>query len=386
MLAGWILAALAQGSPLQLENDVTRLHSLGSRLIAAGRDVVYSIDPAGWKVGPKMSLDAMKGQRFLGIAGGLVVTSLGDTVATYDADLKPVWTAPQAKGSTIEAVDVSGGVLLIVQGKDGQAARLIESGKGTAKASLEPGFKNAVVRRAAADLVLFAEKEKEEGHFAAFDGSGKKLWAEKIPRSRMIAASDDAILVSRSETDGGTTLMGVDLRTGGERFGRKLAAGVGCAGLAGGDALIFEHAGFSGTKLTAVDGSGKDRWTATLPVAPRRVLSVGGTLIVENSRGVLGLDPSNGARRWEHKRRGILELKAVGLDVFDPVAGLAPPGVMLAAMDLAKGALIVWVVDATAGTDRTTLEVPQDPRTALLVGKRWIVAVERSLLAFDLVG
>jgi outer membrane protein assembly factor BamB len=395
-VAPYLLAVLlVQDSPIPLPNDVTRLHDLGGRILAAGRDNLFVVDPAAWKIVANTNVNTSKGERFIGVAGGLAITTSNDAVQAYGPDLKPKWKSP-SKLYAAEAVEVSGGILVIVQdrrstgGGVAHSARLLDPAGGAVRAELDPGFANSWVWRVEKDLILFGEKEKEETDDAtatAFDGAGKRLWSAKLGKFRRLAVGARTLVVGRPEPEGGMTLRAIDLRAGSDLFSMKVGAAVGCGGSAGDLVFLFEQAGYSGTRLTALDApaGGKERWSVLLPVAPRRAVEVAGALVVETSRATTGLDPSNGAKRWEFRRKEIFRITAVGADIFVPVVALDKPCVMLAEA-AGRGGAAVSVVEAEGGAVRREIEVPDGLRTALLLGSRLVMSVDLKLVKVELGG
>lgn len=399
-MAAFLLAIfLAQDSPIPLPNDVTRLHELGGKIVAAGRDNLFVVDPAAWKIAAGTNLNVSKGERFIGVAGGLVITTSNEAVHAYGLDLKPKWKSP-SKLYAAESVDATGGILLIVQdrrstgGGVAHTARLLDPTGGAVRAELDPGFSNSWVWRVERDLVLFGEKEKEEtddATAAAFDGSGKRLWSARLGRFRRLAIGGRALVVGRPEQEGGMTVRAIDLRGGNDLFSIRVGAGVGCGGSAGDLVFLYEQAGYSGTRVTAIDAAagGKERWNVMMPVSPRRVVQLdGGALVVETSRGTVGLDPSNGVKRWEFRRKGLLHITAVGTDVFVPVVALDQPCVLLAEAGAGPSGrgVSVSVVEAVGGGVRREIEMPEGVRTALLLGTRLVMSVDLKLTSIELGG
>ncbi|HLG43278.1 MAG TPA: hypothetical protein VI643_07925 [Planctomycetota bacterium] len=393
-----LAAILAQDSSLDLPNDVTRIHELGaSSLLAAGRDNLTTVDLAGWKIAARSNVNSMKGERFIGVAAGLVVTASYEGVFAFGPDLKLKWTSP-SKENAVEAVEASGGVLVLVQdrvaaGGVAQSGRLLDAASGAAKASLDPGFANSWLWWAERDLFVFGEKEKQEtdaGRVVAFNGSGQKVWEIKLGKARRAGVSGRAILAAEAESGGGTTLRAYDAKNGKALFFRQAGAGVGCVGPAGELAFVYEQSGSSGSKLTALElgGAGKEKWTATLPVGPRRVLEVGGHLVVETSRATFGIDASNGARKWELKRTEIYSTTSVGTDVFVPVVDAGGKArVLLADWPEAGRPRKVKLVDPETGAAVQEIEVPNEElRTARVVGSRLVYSAQMKLFAAALGG
>lgn len=392
-----LVSFLFQDSPIPLPNDVTRLHALGGKIVAAGRDNLFVVDPVAWKIVASTNVNVSKGERFLGVAAGLVITTSNEAVHAYGLDLKPRWKSP-SKLYAAEAVEVSGGILVIVQdrrstgGGVAHSGRLLDPAGGAVRAEVDPGFANSWLWRVEKDFVLFGEKEKEEtddAAAAAFDGSGKRLWSVKLGRFRRLAVGGRSLVVGRPEPEGGMTVRAIDLRSGSDLFSMKVGAAVGCGGSAGDLVFLFEEAGYSGTRLTALDATagGKERWNVMMPVSPRRVIQLeGGALVVESSRSTAGLDPSNGARRWEFRRKSIFHITAVGTDVFVPVVAMDKPCVMLteAGGGPSGRGVAVSVVEAEGGTVRREIEVPDGLRTAVLLGTRLVMSLDLKLVSIEL--
>lgn len=366
--------------------------------MAAGRDNLFAVDLAGWKIAARSNVNSMKGERFIGVASGLVVTASNEGVFAFGPDLKLKWKSP-SKENAVEAVEASGGVLVVIQDRVGeggvaQSGRLLDAASGSVKVSFDPGVANAWLWWADRDLFVFGERERQEtdqGRAVAFSGSGQKVWEVKLGKARRVGVSGRAILTAEPESGGGTLVRAIDVKTGKELFSRKTGAGVGCAGPAGELAFVFEQSGSSGSKLTALDlgAAGKEKWTATLPVGPRRILEVGGQLVVETSRATFGMDAGNGARKWELKRTEVFSVTAVGTDVFVPVVGGGgKPRVLLVAWPEGGGRpRKVSVVDPESGAAAKELEIPTDElRTARVVGSRLVYSAQMKLVAVDLGG
>jgi hypothetical protein len=389
MIALLAAALIGQDATIDLPNDVTRLADLGSHIIASGRDNIYAIDPGSWEIVKRHDLNAMNGEHYIGAGGGRVLLVSSDGIEALTPDLSKQAWRKKIKGVAMEARAMGDGILVIYQDsmRSGvvQSAKIHDPKKGKTRASLDPAFAHAWILRVGKEGVLFGEKPGEEtpkGNVAAYDASGAKLWAQSMGLFRPMGLDAKAHVFGRVEKDGSTTMKVIDAKSGKELFTRKLTPGIGCGGSAGGLVFTFENTPYTGTKLTAWDLSGKEKWTGRIPVSPRRIIGTESGLAVETSRGTVGLDPANGATRWDLRRTRFLHLKTVGTDVYDPVMAISPPSVTLSVYRPGN-VDSVQVVEIGSGKVRKELE-PGDIRWAILVGSKWIVSADVKIKVFDL--
>jgi outer membrane protein assembly factor BamB len=234
-----------------------------------------------------------------------------------------------ATGSTMAHRDEEAGLLglagdrLVTSSGDGDVRAEPVDGPGGFVGSAEPPWRNvSLVGR----LVLADESRS----LVALDVvQGQERWRAELPTADVTEAlAGDGVLVARAG-DGSVYRLdpatgAVDWRAlprdGGLGYGRLLALGRRTAVVAVADPAVEPTVP---TTLAGLDlRTGAERWRRALLLTPRSgaPVVVGGTLVVASAPGVRGMDAWTGRERWQVTAESHTPVASTGAVVVDDVA------------------------------------------------------------------
>jgi outer membrane protein assembly factor BamB len=374
MLSAMLLLCALALQDIEVGAQIRRLHDTGTTILAVVQDRVHVVELSKSRVVHSVALNTVgEGERVLCAGAGWVVVGSKSAIRGFDPEMKTrKWETRTGHPYTEGFVAGSSAVLSTLEGTGStRKTSLVELSSGKIRGNFTSAPGGSL--RADGERVFVFPRQGEE--ILAFDHTARKLWAAEAADSTRIAASPRGILYLKSDKSG-NVLRAIDPATGKDLLALPLSIAETGVGISAERVYLSKTDPSGGGRIRALSlKDGKEIWSSGLPNPPRQVIEAPGVLCALSATKIWGLNPADGARRWELRARSPFHLR---LEEFDEMP-LLGGRLLIAEFNERGDPARVFAAAPETGEERPVAGYDEEPFSAILRPDMLLTAVGSKL-------